>query len=262
MGGRLSDDALHPAAREKRPRLRHPVPGRFAVVFLLFASLTAARANDCPSPAAPEPGPLARTLERLRSGAPLRILAIGSSSTRGVGASSPGMAYPARLEAALEKAYPGRVTVINAGIGGELAAATVDRLGHEMELAEPDLVLWQVGTNDALTPAVSEEDFGLALEAGADLVARRARDLLLIDPQVFKSAANPGRYERFVALVGDLAHRRRLALFSRNKAMKFWEKAGAADDLVTRDGLHMNDKGYGCVAETLALEIERQVAGR
>ena len=66
------------------------------------------------------------------AGAPLDILAIGSSSTEGVGASTPANAYPARLEAELEQRTGVDFDVKNAGVGGELAAKTLERLKIEI----------------------------------------------------------------------------------------------------------------------------------
>ena len=61
------------------------------------------------------PGDLTRTAERVRMGA-LVVLAIGSSSTSGVGASSPDAAYPARLEHELKQFVPG-LDVTGRGVG-------------------------------------------------------------------------------------------------------------------------------------------------
>ncbi len=53
----------------------------------------------------------------------LRIVAMGSSSTQGYGASNPQFAYPAQLKMKLEAAMPGiKVHVWNKGVGGEDAA--------------------------------------------------------------------------------------------------------------------------------------------
>src|ERR1700739_1190267 len=49
----------------------------------------------------------ARTAARLSERKPVTIVAIGSSSTFGVGASSSAAAYPARLEALLKERFPG-----------------------------------------------------------------------------------------------------------------------------------------------------------
>src|SRR4051812_45968003 len=49
---------------------------------------------------------LTRTRLQLMSGRTLTIVAIGSSSTEGVGASSPGATYPGRLETLLGTRFP------------------------------------------------------------------------------------------------------------------------------------------------------------
>src|SRR5262245_23460032 len=60
--------------------------------------------------------------DRIAKGLPLKIVAIGSSSTFGTGASSPNKSYPSRLEAELKAALPGLpITVLNKGVGGEEA---------------------------------------------------------------------------------------------------------------------------------------------
>ena len=51
------------------------------------------------------PAPLPHVAAALRSERTIRVMAIGSSSTVGVGASSPAKAYPAQLEAILEKTF-------------------------------------------------------------------------------------------------------------------------------------------------------------
>src|SRR3954469_1707117 len=64
--------------------------------------------------------PLPHVAAALRSERTIRVMAIGSSSTVGVGASSPGKAYPAQLEAILEKTFKNLdVIVINRGISGD-----------------------------------------------------------------------------------------------------------------------------------------------
>src|SRR5262245_52939107 len=69
---------------------------------------------------APLPRALVRTALRLQNGQPLTIVAIGSSSTAGAGASSEAAAYPSRLEALLRQRFPGRaVRVLNRGVNGE-----------------------------------------------------------------------------------------------------------------------------------------------
>ena len=89
--------------------------------------------------------------ERIAQGKPLKIVAIGSSSTSGAGASSRAATYPSRLEAELKAQLPGLpVTVLNKGIGGEEAPQMVARFEADVFEEAPDLVLWQVGSNSVL----------------------------------------------------------------------------------------------------------------
>ena len=62
-------------------------------------------------------------------------MAIGSSSTVGVGASTMSNGYPAQLEMILEKIFKGvQIDIINRGVSGEVAATTAERLKVEVAL--------------------------------------------------------------------------------------------------------------------------------
>ena len=96
-------------------------------------------------------GSLPHVAGKLVAGKPVVIVAFGSSSTAGYGASSPDFNYPNRLAAQLRRQYPtADITVINAGVGGEDAPEMMKRLQKEVIDVHPDLVIWQVGTNAVL----------------------------------------------------------------------------------------------------------------
>lgn len=187
---------------------------------------------------------------------PVRIVAIGSSSTEGVGASSKDKSYPALLEVELKAAWKlDGVRVENAGIGGETAVQTVERL-EAVIASKPDLVIWQVGTNDALRGA-DESSFRAQLARGIAAVRRAKADLVLLDQQFFPTVKDPARYERFVGILGEVAQAGRVPLFSRFALMKAWGER-SMDDLramLASDGFHMSDRGYRCVAELLAGDL-------
>ena len=80
--------------------------------------------------------------DRVARKLPLKIVAIGSSSTAGAGVSSSGATYPSRLEAELKERLPGLpVTVLNKGIGGEEAAQMVARFDADVIEESPDLAV-------------------------------------------------------------------------------------------------------------------------
>ena len=65
-------------------------------------------------------GSLPHVAGKLASGAPVMIVAFGSSSTQGWGSTSPEFTYPNRLAAQLHRQYPSDdITVINRGKGGD-----------------------------------------------------------------------------------------------------------------------------------------------
>lgn len=218
-------------------------------------------APECVSsrPALATTGELRRTGERLAAGQPLRILAIGSSTTEGVGATSPAHGYPARLEQELERLLPhAKVEMRVSGVGGETAAQTLARLERELERHRPDLVIWQVGTNDALSD-VAEDAFRALLDRGVSAVAASGADLILMNQQFFPSIRRRARYERFVKLVEEAGLSRRACVFNRYALMQRWGEGSAETlrSMLAADGFHMSDRGYACMARVLADEIVR-----
>ena len=95
--------------------------------------------------------PLARFAHKLVSGEPITIVAIGSSSTAGAGASSAAASYPNRLAVELKQYFPNHsITMINRGVGGEEVGDMLKRFDSAVIAAKPDLVLWQFGTNSVI----------------------------------------------------------------------------------------------------------------
>src|SRR5476651_26812 len=85
--------------------------------------------------------PLSHVAQKLTDGAPITIVAIGSSSTAGAGASSPAKSYPSQLAIDLQQLFPGRaITVLNRGVNGEEAADMLARLDQTVLAEKPDLV--------------------------------------------------------------------------------------------------------------------------
>lgn len=227
---------------------------RTALICLLAFPAIAARADPCET-AAPVLDANGVKLGNLDSGADrvLDILAIGSSSTEGIGASSPARTYPAQLADELSNKDGIHALVRNAGIGGELAIKTLQRLKAALKVGWPELVIWQVGTNDALV-GVDEALFRATVESGVAAARAAGVPLLLVDPQFASKVPDIARYERFVGIVDRTGERLRVPVVSRYAMMKQRGKNALA--LLSGDGLHMNDLGYRCLAHAIAEEIE------
>jgi acyl-CoA thioesterase I len=208
-------------------------------------------------PALATSGTLVRTAQRLRSGGVLQVLAIGSSTTAGYGASSPAAAYPALLKKEIEARMPSvDVAITVSGVGGETASKTVARLEVEVGRVQPDLVIWQVGTNDALAD-IGEDDFRALVERGVAATTAIGADLVLLDQQFYPSIRRKDRYERFVAIVRDVGLKKRACVFGRYALMKAWGEQSdeRLQAMLSKDGFHMSDRGHACMARILADEI-------
>ena len=228
-----------------------------AALLALGLSTPAARAASvCAAPAAVWGGfpQLARAQRKLRVEHRLTIVAVGSSSTQGVGASGPAKTYPAQLQKLLEARFPGAaIAVLNRGIGGETVAANLARFARDVLAAQPDLVIWQVGTNDALT-GVAATTLRSQLLDGIARVRDVGADLVLMDPQPLPQAQREAAVEAVQAVLASTARAAKVPLLPRHELMSYWLASGqiGAATLLGADGLHMTDASYRCLAERVA----------
>lgn len=207
------------------------------------------------SPAAVSAGPwFARTAARLADHKPVTIVAIGSSSTYGMGASSSAAAYPARLEALLKARFPDTaIKVLNRGVNGEEAAEMLVRFDRDVISAKPDLILWQVGTNAVLrSPEVGGQ--AALLRLGIERLKGTGADVVLIDPQYAPAVIAKPQVRRMVELISAEAREEGAGLLRRFALMRSWYEARhmAFAQFVAPDGLHLNDWSYDCIARQLA----------
>jgi lysophospholipase L1-like esterase len=207
-------------------------------------------------------GSLPHVAGKLASGAPVVIVAFGSSSTQGWGSTSPEFTYPNRLAAQLHRQYPSAdITVINRGKGGDDAPEMIKRLQGEVIDTHPDLVIWQVGTNAVLRELDPVETAKVVNDGVARIQAAGA-DLVLVDPQysprVTERAQSASQMVRLLSKVAAIRH---VGLFPRFEVMREWheEQAIPVDKFVIADGLHMNDWGYACFAQLLGDDIIKSV---
>ena len=198
------------------------------------------------------PAPLPATIVRLEGNQPLRILAIGSSSTWGVGATSRRKNYPSQLEAMLErvlKTVP--IEVVNRGVSGETAEATADRLRIEAALLRPDLVLWQVGTNDAVQ-RVSVESFERTVSETVAQLRKKNIDVVLVGLQYTPKYARDEHYFAIRDALKRVAAEHNALYVRRYQATEYISKTKSNLQMMADDDFHLNDLGYQCMAEHIA----------
>src|ERR1039458_10204887 len=160
-----------------------------AALFTILALPLSARAEtstlscDAPRDLIRLAQPLSHVAQKLSAGASITIVAIGSSSTAGTGASSPAANYPSRLAVELKRLFPAHtITVLNRGVGGEEVGHMLKRFDKVVVAAKPDLVLWQLGTNSVIRDHMFN-DHGAAIREGLNKIRVIGADIVLIDPQ-------------------------------------------------------------------------------
>ena len=201
--------------------------------------------------------PLLHTMRGLDSGQPLTIVAIGSSSTAGAGASSPEASYPSRLAVELRAKFPGhRITVLNRGVNGEETDNMMARFSADVMAAHPQLVLWQIGTNSVLRDHPLRPH-GDQLREGIEELKNSGADVVLIDPQFAPAVLAKSETTGMVEQIALTAKEANVDLFRRFAVMRDWHDVQhlSFDAFVSPDHLHMNDWSYACVAKLLGTAI-------
>lgn len=230
-----------------------------ATLAAALASGAAVAGADCSAPgdAVRLGAPLPRTAARLLAGQALTIVALGSSSTSGFGATSPSHTYPGRLAVELRHLLPGRdISVVNKGVGGETAVDMVRRFDRDVFALKPDLVIWQVGTN-AVIHDLDLTGYGDVVRAGIERLKAAGIDVVVMDLQYAPKVVNRPAHAEMQASLAAAAAAEGVPLFRRFDIMRHWveERRLGFGHVLNDDGLHLNDFSYGCVAHLLAAAI-------
>jgi lysophospholipase L1-like esterase len=217
---------------------------------------TAAEACLAANPSLSLGAPLPRTAARLKAGDALRIIAVGSSSTTGLWMLNPDATYPEVMRRELAAFRPrARIEVINSGRVADTVSSSRARFQNDVLAYRPDLVIWQLGTNDA---AWSWRVDGLKQQivGGIHELKGDGADVVLMDLQYAPMVLASGQYETVQAVIAEAAREERVGLFSRFLLMRRSIEAGVPmGALVAWDGFHNSADGYECVGRALARAI-------
>ncbi len=203
--------------------------------------------------------PLPRLANRLSTHLPIVIVAVGSSSTAGAGASGPESTYPSDLQRELSRLWPDQqVVVLNRGVNGEESADMRKRFARDVFGEHPDLVIWQLGTN-YLMRNDGLGAFGATVDEGLDEIHARGLDVVLMDPQYAPKVLVDPDTDAMVSLIAATARSHHAGLFRRFDLMSDWIRGEGMSfsDILAPDGLHMNDWSYNCIAQSMAAALNR-----
>jgi lysophospholipase L1-like esterase len=147
--------------------------------------------------------------QRLTAGQ-AKIVAIGSSTTAGEGNIT---AYPGRLLSFLQNEYPkANIAIVNKGIGGQEAPIELQRFDTDVIAEQPDLVIWQVGTNAVWQdpaqkpPPPSFDETTSAIRDGLIKLGNRTQaDVILMDLQYVPAVLTPAKKAKAIAMVAAIS---------------------------------------------------------
>jgi acyl-CoA thioesterase I len=215
--------------------------------------------KDCQTPGVNISGekPLPNVLRALTEHRILKILMIGGSdSTR---TKTTGTGYYALIEDILEKTIPGvDVQVIDRGVSGELASDAAVRLQTEIALTNPDLVLWQLGTNDALA-RIPVEEFRSAVINALDWLEKHNVDVVLVGVHYLRHLKSDPHYQTIRLALKGIADERKVLHIGRYEATQFIELAQAAATASPPNEFALTESGYGCLAEYVVRAVTSSV---
>jgi hypothetical protein len=234
---------------------------RLVLSIAVFAAVSRTAAADMACPAAARRHiRLPVTAAALLAGQPVTIVAFGSSSTEGSGATAPDRTYPARLAAFLRARWPdGMATVLNKGVGGQTIDAMLARLETNVLAEHPTLVIWQTGANEVLR-GYDPDRFAAMLDEGVRRIVAAGSDVILMDNQLAPKLLMKDDHAVFEHIVAREASKRAVPVFSRTALMREWQAdRDAGEPMITPDGVHHTDRGYACLAAALGDAIVRSV---
>jgi len=198
---------------------------------------------------------LTRTRTKLQAGEPLVVVALGSSSTTGFGLLRSGGAFPDVMKRELLRLRPSaRIELINSGRIMENISENVARLDSDVLRYKPDLVVWQLGSNDAVWRGIADNAKEMLSGAVKRLKAANA-DVVLVDLQYAPLVLLTSRHAKMEKIIAEVAREQNVGQFPRFTLMKRAIDGGVSG-LVGWDGLHKTAEGHRCIGKALGQMID------
>lgn len=199
--------------------------------------------------------PLPRTAEIFKSKELLKVVAIGSSSTVGLWMLNPADTYPEVMKREIVRLNPSaQVAIVNSGKSGDTIPGNIARFETDVFAHMPDLIIWQLGSND-LTWTESVDSLKKKIIEAVDALRASGADVVLMDQQ-YTPVILASQYSKMQSAIAAAASQNRVAYFPRFELMhKTVESGVGIGALSSFDGLHMSGDGYDCIGRAIARAI-------
>jgi acyl-CoA thioesterase-1 len=137
----------------------------------------------------------------------------------------------------------------------------VARFERDVIALDPDLVIWQVGTNAVLRD-LDIARYRQVVRSGVVRLKDAGLDVILMDMQFAPKILDHPLYRDMERGLAVLAKEQGIPVFRRFALMQHWVESGQLDfvTMLSPDGLHMNDLSYGCIGRALADAVIERAA--
>lgn len=153
------------------------------------------------------------------------------------------------------------VVMINRGVSGELSAQAAPRIKNEVALTEPDLVLWQVGTNDALA-YVPLDDLEETIVDTVRWLKEHKVDVVLVGLQYVDLMEQDQNYRAVRELLRKIATQENVMIVRRYEAQRLLQQAEKSGGGLIPDEFERSEAGYVCLAQYMARAITLGIFGQ
>jgi hypothetical protein len=235
---------------------------RALIALVLAASAVAGQglAADPPSCAVPNnllfvDNNLTRVAAAVGKQHQLAIAVLGTGSSMLAGADGASLAYPARLEAALNQRLSKISVQVSTHVKNGQTADIMRRNMKDVLVGEkPNLVIWQTGTVDAIR-RVELDEFRAALENGVEALQAGGSDVMLMNMQYSPRTESMIPVGPYVDQMRAVAQQRDIPLFDRFAVMRFWSDEGAFDFYAAGKDNGLAQRVHDCLGRAIGAVV-------
>jgi hypothetical protein len=185
----------------------------------------------------------------------LRIVTLGGVSSTLPGQDGASFAYPARLEAALNRRLPGVKANVTAVIKPRQSATEMVKSIDQLLLDQkPSLVIWQTGTYDAVH-GTDPEEFRASVAEGVEKLQAGGTDVVLVNMQYSPRTESIVAVGAYADGIRWVSREREVPVFDRLAIMRHWYDNGQFDLYKATKDLQMAKNVHDCLGRALAATI-------
>jgi lysophospholipase L1-like esterase len=193
-----------------------------------------------------------KNVGRAVAGKHLNILVMGAGSSVLPGPNGVKLAYPGRLQNALNEKLPGVTVNVVADVKARRTAGDmVQTLPAALKEAKPALVIWQTGTVDAML-SIDPDQFSAALDRGINTARSAGADVVLVNSQYSPRTESVIAVGTYTENMRWVAVQQEVPVFDRFNIMKTWSDLGTFDLTAAKNKLDIAERVHDCIGRLLA----------